>query len=211
MFTHTVPCRSALKDAIDSIASDRGTTVSLVLKNLLTVLDPVTIANLPDPGEPTDADVWTHNVLLSNGRMRRVRVIPKLRIRFPVRLDPGTVRKAAWTVVALTQRTSLTLTTVQQTQALEQEINRQRVRLEQFAAALETLAFRLQRNPIRNAAQAAYILGFAHEWGLDAPTVNSRFRSLAPIFHPDTGLISSADRMSQLVEARNFLLEHLKS
>ncbi|NUB14860.1 hypothetical protein GAY28_20825, partial [Azospirillum brasilense] len=142
---------------------------------------------------------------------RRGRVWPKLRLPHYTPPDGAPVPKAAWVAATIGNDDGAHLITAGELNAVESEMSRCRLRLEQLTAALETLAFRPLRQPIRKPWQATYVLGFTHEWGLDPQVVNSRFRTLAPIFHPDTGLLSSAERMSQLLEARNFLLQHLRS
>ena len=76
--------------------------------------------------------------------------------------------------------------------------------------ALDRVSFRPLRGGVRTAAQAAYVLGMASEWGLDEATVNARYRLLAPIYHPDGGQLADAERMAQLIEARRLLLRHLR-
>ncbi|WP_204367252.1 hypothetical protein [Azospirillum sp. B510] len=188
----------------------RGMTSSQLLRAFLTVISPNVLEALPDPGEPNPVDVSYRQVTLKNGRTRRVRVVPQLRVRYPVRLEHATVRKAAWAAATIGSADGARLITSGELAAVETEMCRCRLRLEQLSSALETLAFRPLQQPIHKPWQATYVMGFTHEWGLDPQTVNSRFRTLAPIYHPDTGLLSSAERMSQLVEARNFLLRHLR-
>ncbi len=210
MPTITVPCQHALLFAIETAARARGMTVPSLLRACLTVVGPEALTSLPDPGPPNAVDVSHRPVTLKNGSVRRVRVVPKLRLRFATALDAPTVRKAAWVAATVGSGSGARLITAGELNAVESEMSRCRLRLEQLTAALETLAFRPLRQPIRKPWQATYVLGFTHEWGLDPQAVNSRFRTLAPIFHPDTGLLSGGERMSQLLEARNFLLQHLR-
>ncbi|CAO3379088.1 hypothetical protein [Azospirillum argentinense] len=211
MPTITAPCQHALYAAVDSAATARGMTVPALIRSCLTLVGPEALTHLPDPGSPEPVDVSHRTVTLRNGGTRRVRVVPKLRVRHATPLDAATVRKAAWVAATIGNDDGAHLITTGELNAVESEMSRCRLRLEQLTAALETLAFRPLRQPIRKPWQATYVLGFTHEWGLDTQTVNTRFRTLAPIFHPDTGLLSSAERMSQLLEARNFLLQHLRS
>lgn len=211
MPTITAPCQHALLSAVESAAAARGMTVPALIRSCLTLVGPEALIHLPDPGSPEPVDVSHRTVTLKSGGTRRVRVVPKLRVRHPDPLDAATVRKAAWVAATVGGDDGARLITAGELNAVETEMSRCRLRLEQLTAALETLAFRPLRQPIRKPWQATYVLGFTHEWGLDTQTVNSRFRTLAPIFHPDTGLLSSAERMSQLLEARNFLLQHLRS
>jgi hypothetical protein len=92
----------------------------------------------------------------------------------------------------------------------DNEIASLKEKLAVLRLALERVSFRPMRGGVRTASQAAYILGLASEWGLDEATVNARYRLLAPIYHPDGGQLADAERMAQLVEARNLLLRHIR-
>lgn len=210
MPTLTVPCQPALLMAVESAAAARGMAAGRLVAATLLVTGTRALDALPDPGEPERSSLATRTVTLASGRSRRVRVVPKLRVRVAEPVDHATVRKGAWVAATLGASDGACLVTTGELAAMEMEVSRGRVRLEQLTAALETLAFRPLRQPIRKSWQATYVMGFTHEWGLDEKTITTRFRSLAPIFHPDTGLLSSAERMSQLLEARNFLLESLR-
>lgn len=91
------------------------------------------------------------------------------------------------------------------------EIGRLKEQLVTLRQALDRTSFRPLRGGVRTAAQAAYVLGMPSEWGLDEATVNARYRLLAPIYHPDGGQLADAERMAQLIEARNLLLRHLRN
>ena len=92
----------------------------------------------------------------------------------------------------------------------EREIAALKEQLATLHQALDRVSFRPLRGGVRTAAQAAYVLGMASEWGLDEATVNARYRLLAPIYHPDGGQLADAERMAQLIEARRLLLRHLR-
>jgi hypothetical protein len=53
-------------------------------------------------------------------------------------------------------------------------------------------------------------MGFANEWGLSPELVTGRYRQLARIYHPDTGIAADSSRMAQLTAARGVLMQHLK-
>jgi hypothetical protein len=208
--TITAPCQHALLSAVDAAAKARGMSVAQLIRACLTVIGPDNLASMPDPGTPESVDESYRLVPLKRGGFRRQKTVPRLRIGYPTPVDAATVRKAAWVAATVSNGEGARLVTAGELNAIELELGRCRLRLEQMTAALETLAFRPLRQPISKTWEATYVLGFTHEWGLDPQTVNSRFRTLAPIFHPDTGLLSSAERMSQLLEARNFLLQYLR-
>ena len=76
--------------------------------------------------------------------------------------------------------------------------------------AVERLSFRPRPGRL-GLRDAALMLGFATEHDFDEQLVTKRFRELAPIFHPDTGILPCRERMAQLIDARNLLIKHLRS
>jgi hypothetical protein len=80
---------------------------------------------------------------------------------------------------------------------------------DRLRSALSRMAFRPLVGGVRSIAQATYVLGLPGAWGLDEAVVQSRYRFLAGIFHPDSGLIPDSERLRQLTEARAVLLRHL--
>jgi hypothetical protein len=76
--------------------------------------------------------------------------------------------------------------------------------------ALEQLAPKILPQPPRTPAQAAWLLGFASEWGLIEELVTDRYRRLARIYHPDNGVAADSNRMAQITAARSLLMRHLK-
>ena len=72
--------------------------------------------------------------------------------------------------------------------------------------AIGDLAFQPLRDGVRSPRQAAYVLGMLSDLALDRAAVTRRFRTLAPLYHPDTGVLPDAERLRLLVDARNLLL-----
>lgn len=96
---------------------------------------------------------------------------------------------------------------------VERDTDMARLREEnaQLRAALDHLAPKAMAQPPRTAAQAAWLMGFANEWGLTQDLVTGRYRQLARIYHPDTGIAADGSRMAQLTAARGVLMQHLKA
>ena len=90
------------------------------------------------------------------------------------------------------------------------EVNRAAAKVEEVAVAIDRIAFRPLPTGVKTPRQAAYVMGFLHEWGIDEATVTARFRQLAPVFHPDTGAAASETRMAQLIDARKLLADHAR-
>lgn len=76
--------------------------------------------------------------------------------------------------------------------------------------ALSRLAFRPLPGGVKTPAQAAFVLALPGVWGLEEASVQTRYRLLVGIFHPDAGLLPDAERLRQVTDARNILLRHLQ-
>lgn len=77
--------------------------------------------------------------------------------------------------------------------------------------ALERVSFQPLDGGVQEVRDAAQIFGFANEWCFDEDRVRRRFRELAPVYHPDTGVVADRNRMTQLIEARNLLIRHVRT
>lgn len=77
--------------------------------------------------------------------------------------------------------------------------------------ALERVAFQPLDGDLTDVREAARLFGFVNEWCFDEDRVLRRFRELAPVYHPDTGVVACRQRMAQLIEARNLLVRHVRT
>lgn len=98
------------------------------------------------------------------------------------------------------------------------EVERQDARVETLeyrnkalANALERVSFQPLKDGVLRVRDAAQVFGFANEWCFDEDRVVRRFRELAPVYHPDTGVVACRERMAQLIEARNVLIHHVRT
>ena len=80
-----------------------------------------------------------------------------------------------------------------------------------LTGALARVSFQPLDGGVREVRDAAQIFGFANEWCFDEDRITRRFRELAPVYHPDTGVVADRDRMAQLIEARNLLIRHVRT
>lgn len=80
-----------------------------------------------------------------------------------------------------------------------------------LAHALQRLSFQPLDGRITQVRDAAQLFGFVNEWCFDEDQVRRRFRELAPVYHPDTGIVACRERMGQLIDARNLLVHHVRS
>jgi hypothetical protein len=94
---------------------------------------------------------------------------------------------------------------------LESRIDSLEYRGKTLTQALARLSFQPLEGGIREVRDAAQLFGFANEWCFDEDRVTRRFRELALVYHPDTGVVADRERMGQLVEARNLLVRHVRT
>ncbi|MBP2302352.1 hypothetical protein [Azospirillum picis] len=80
-----------------------------------------------------------------------------------------------------------------------------------LAHALKRLSFQPLDGRITEVRDAARLFGFINEWCFDEDGVRRRFRELAPVYHPDTGIVACRERMAQLIDARNLLVRHVRT
>lgn len=93
----------------------------------------------------------------------------------------------------------------------DNEVARLRDENAQLRAALDQVSPKALPQPPRTATQAAWFMGFANAFGLTPELVTGRYRQLARIYHPDTGIAGDSTRMAQLTAARGVLIQHLKA
>ncbi len=80
-----------------------------------------------------------------------------------------------------------------------------------LAHALQRLSFQPLDGRITEVRDAAQLFGFVNQWCFDEEQVRRRFRELAPVYHPDTGIVACRERMGQLIDARNLLVHHVRT
>lgn len=207
---YAVPCPTEFRSAVEALADRMATTPSQLVRSVLTLCDPADHAAIADPGDPVrqDRDVFSRR--LPDGQTRHVRRIPRLRLRLPVGLDNGQIRRALALALALNAGGGFVLTPQEQVRAEARQRERQRELIERLRQAMDQLAFRQPIQPVHTVGDAAQLFGFQHIYGLDERAVTSRYRQLAALFHPDGGLVETGERMAQLADARRILLSQLR-
>ncbi|HYG86433.1 MAG TPA: hypothetical protein VD978_09260 [Azospirillum sp.] len=184
---YTVPCGARFRDAILELADRRGCeAAALAGAALLLGADAV-----PDPGVPDD-DVPAH-----------------LELRLAPGLDDATIRRAL--AAALGGAEGWRLLPVGEVARLEGKLETLEYRNKALANALERVSFQPLAGGLKQVRDAAALFGFVNEWCFDEDRVVRRFRELAPIYHPDTGMVGCRERMAQLIEARNLLVKHVRT
>ncbi|OYD85700.1 hypothetical protein [Azospirillum brasilense] len=185
---YTIPCTPAFAAAAVRLAAGRGTDVSaLATAALLLAPD-----RMPDPGAPGGAE-------------RAV-----LELRLPPGHSDAAIRRALAAALALAEP-GCRLMPADEAGRLEGAVETLTYRNKALAHALERVSFRPLDGKLTQVRDAAQMFGFVNEWCFDEDRVVKRFRELAPVYHPDTGVVACRDRMAQLIDARNLLINHVRT
>lgn len=210
--SYTVPCATAFRTAIDSLAAKRKVNVGDLARSILLVVPEGAVAEFPDPGEPAGTDRET--VVLKSGpaKGRPWRRKPRLQVRMPPGYDIPFIRKALGLALAMDKgELAVRLANGQEPPQAEKpkkddstklvEINEE---MERLRAIVSVLAFEPLPEGIRTRGDALHVLGFPPSSEPDARTLKAKFRMLATIHHPDSRY-GSHQRMSQLNQAMEIL------
>lgn len=183
-----VPCSPAFQAAVDALAARRGCDAAALAAAAFLVGGDGRLDGVDDPGGG-EAALLLPFATGDDAAIRR-RLALALRLADPAgwRLLPGG------------------------------EVERQDARVETLeyrnkalANALERVSFQPLKDGVLRVRDAAQVFGFANEWCFDEDRVVRRFRELAPVYHPDTGVVACRERMAQLIEARNVLIHHVRT
>ena len=212
MKSYVIPCPSGFRDAVLQLAARRGLSATDLAFAILTLLDPRSIDEAPDPGEPPPGD--RDRVRLKSGprKGRTLTRKPRLQVRLPAGLEPEGIRRALAVALEIDRgRQTLTLSATAEQTRLRAELAAQKTALDRAEQALQDLrasinviAFDADDQAVSSTEQASYILGLPPGARLDRDVVKSRFRQLSRVFHPDRPTGDTA-RMSRLIEAARFL------
>ncbi|WP_041794978.1 molecular chaperone DnaJ [Pararhodospirillum photometricum] len=222
--SYTIPCPSTFRDAALALADQRRVNVADLARSVMLVVPAPEIEAFPDPGEPPPGD--REIVVLKSGPSagRPWRRKPRLQVRMATGYTVPFVRQAL--AIALALATGDVVVSVGNGAPLERppppprpdpalvaEIELLRTEVEVLRRERDKLASMvplLVGDPLPGGVgtrqDALYVMGFAPGSWPDAAQVRSRFRHLATILHPDSGL-GDHDRMSQLNQAMSVLRE----
>ncbi|CBS85758.1 hypothetical protein [Azospirillum lipoferum] len=183
----TVPCGARFRAAVLELAAMRGVGVPLLLAASL-LLAPEGGA---DPGL-RDSD---GEAVLEVGKTDA---------------SDAAIRKALAMALALSDPGARILPG-EDVRRLEAAVETLGYRNKTLAHALQRLSFQPLDGRITDVRDAAQLFGFVNEWCFDEDQVRRRFRELAPVYHPDTGIVACRERMGQLIDARNLLVHHVRN
>jgi hypothetical protein len=184
---YSVPCAARFAAAVLRLARARGVDASALASSAL-LLAP---DRLPDPGVP-DHEGCVH-----------------LELRLAPGLDDTGIRRALAAALALADP-DWRLVPTAEVGRLEASVETLNYRNKALAHALERVSFQPLDGKLTQVRDAAQLFGFVNEWCFDEDRVVKRFRELAPVYHPDTGVVACRERMAQLIEARNLLIRHVR-
>ncbi len=212
MRSYVVPCSSGFRDAVRDLAARRGLTATDLAMSVLTLVDPPTIAAIPDPGDPPPDDRECVELKSGPRKGRTLTRKPRLQLRLPSALNHAEVRRALSLAIDIDAgRRTLNIGAADEAsrQAAELETHRQALErteraLADMRATVNIIAFDIEDLSIDSIAQAKYVLGLPPDLPLNQELVKSRFRQLSRVFHPD---LPNGDtvRMSRIIEAMRFL------
>lgn len=197
MNSYVVPCGSQFRDRVLRLAQRRGVSVADLARSVLLLLDRAMIAEHVDPGEPDAADREVVVVRSGRAKDRVLRRKPRLQVRLPAGLDFATIRRTLAIALQLEdRRLALSVDDPRRPGAQDKlaDAEEEIIRLRQ---AIGTLAFEPLVDVPRNRDEALYVLGLPPGAEPDEGAVRQRFRQLARVYHPDTGL-GDPVRMTQL-------------
>jgi hypothetical protein len=198
LVSYAIPCPSEFRAAVLALQQRTGTELAAMIDMALTVVHRDFHQSIPDPGEPEATDTVMVEEVGRFGGRRCVPGKPSLTVRYRRGWKVAALRHALAVAVALSNPSRHRL-------IRDGEIKRLEQRVDECLAALERLSFAPLPDGIKTPREAAHVMGFSSFLGLSLDQINARFRALAPIYHPDQGLLGSAERMGQLLDARNLL------
>ena len=201
---YAVPCYPDFRSAVLTLAKARELAVAELVRMVLALVSPTIRAGIPDPGEP-----GREGTTLGTQHNRRPTLIPTLVLRLAPGLDHVTIRRALALALAFDDPKSYRLIREDEYRNLVNGYEKLEYRNRALIKAIDRLAFRPQARHL-NIGDATAILGLSRDLIYDEQVISKRFRELAPIFHPDTGVLPCRERMGRLIEARNLLVGYLR-
>ncbi|ANC90684.1 hypothetical protein A6A40_01505 [Azospirillum humicireducens] len=185
--SRTIPCGARFRAAVLELAAARGVGVPLLLAAaLLLAPEGATDPGLRDSDGEAVLDVGASDA------------------------SDAAIRKALAAALALADPGARILPGAD-VRRLEAAVETLGYRNKTLAHALQRLSFQPLDGRITEVRDAAQLFGFVNEWCFDEDQVRRRFRELAPVYHPDTGIVACRERMGQLIDARNLLVHHVRS
>jgi hypothetical protein len=178
-----IACPAEFAEAVRVLAARRGTSPAALAAAVLLLTGAHPLEEDPGPGEAV-LDAWP-----------------------PGCADESVVRRALAVALALADG----VVPLRDAERLETRLVALEHRNKTLNTAIERLAFQPLPGGLTGLRDALAVFGFVNEWCFDEDLVRRRFRELAPVYHPDTGVVGCRQRMAQLLEARTLLIRHVRT
>lgn len=202
--SYAIPCSSVFRDRLTALAQAQGVNVGDLARSVMLTVPPETIDQAPDPGDPAQDDRETVTLKSGANAGRPWRRKPRLQVRLPAGQDPVRIRRALGLALSLSKGELRLVLEESRRPTRDQETARLRDTVDRMRTMIETLSFEKMPHGVRTRDEALYILGFP-PWVAPTPeTVRARFRLLATIHHPDSG-VGDNERMALINQAMSFL------
>lgn len=202
--SYAIPCSTAFRDRMTRLADRQGVNVGDLARSVMLTVPSETIDAAEDPGDPQRGDRETITLKSGPNAGKPWRRKPRLQVRLPGGLDPIRIRKALGLAWALSEGELRLVLEESRSLTRDEEVAKLQDSLDRHRAMIETLSFEKMPHGVRTRQEAAYILGFP-PWESPTPeTVRARYRVLATVHHPDSG-VGDTERMSLLNQAMSFL------
>jgi len=206
---YTVTCSSSFRDRVLALAERRHVNVADLARSVLLLVPETILAAVPDPGEPLADD--REKVVLKSGPSagKPWQRKPRLQVRLAPGHDPAMVRRALSLALQLddgTERLHVGATAPRSTEDRHDHVSGPAAGdgSDRLWAAIETLGPDLLPYGVRTRSEALYVLGYPPGSFPQMSEIRVRFRKLASILHPDSGM-GDHRRMSQLNAAMEVL------
>ena len=209
--SYSISCSSAFRDRILDLATRRGVNAADLARSVMLMLPPEIVAAAADPGGPDREDRETVTLKSGPGKGKPWRRKPRLQVRLPEGYDPVVLRKALGLALDL-DAGSLRIevepagqpTREADRAAAKAQQTRLRDENDRLRTALSIAGGDKLGHAVRTKDEALFVLGFAPGSRPDPARIKARFRQLATIHHPDSGL-GDTDRMTELNQAMSFM------
>lgn len=200
-----LPCQVEFVQAVTALCARSGQTPSRLLNAALLLWEAAGRPALPDPGPPT-----ARVASIAHGAAKRPRGRwPGLAVRLPAGIEPAEARAVLGFALSLAGAGPLRLVTTGEIEGARANLAASLQQRDRVLTAFERLAFPIPDHPVGTPGEAARLLGFANEFGLDVDRVNARFRDLSFVYHPDQG-VPDKGWFKHLAAAREVLLRALR-
>lgn len=212
----SIPCSETFKTKIHTLAEKHSVNPADIIRSILFVFPEEFIQSFEDPGDPLRED--REDVTLHSGKHKGKtwKRKPRIQVRIPRSYPVPFLRKALNIALSLQDDNITQLLTSKKIDEEQKEETEQKIKnltqeqerltkeIELLQSVLKNFTKEKENKNIQSIDDALFILGFPPYSSPTAPLIKKKYRDLAILFHPDTGLDNHA-MMSKLNDAISFL------